>query len=143
MGVYFRIVQEHLLFFLGAFARVFPEVVGGRCDEVLKISKVEAVLDIGQCEEAPSSLDLGVIPEEHMDEVPGEASVGCDKTKHVARREPRSAIEVDSSIVDCVVGVQDQALVVNSLVCRVCTCDVEKFLGQEGEILGMPDVSVV
>lgn len=83
MGVYFRIVQEHLLLFLRSFALVPPEEISGRSQEILKTSKAQGLLDFSQRQEAPSGLDLGVIPEEHMNEAPSKTGVGSDKAEYI------------------------------------------------------------
>ena len=83
MGVYFRIVQQRLFFLIGSFAGVSPDEISGRCEKPLKISEGKVIFDASQCEEAPSGLDLGVVPEEHMNKVPSETSVSCDKAENV------------------------------------------------------------
>lgn len=84
MGVNFWIVQEDLFLFFRSLALVPPEEVGGGCKKVLEVSNTETVLEVAHSDEAPSRLDLGVIPQKHMDEVPGEAGVGCHKTENIA-----------------------------------------------------------
>ena len=73
-----------------------------------------------------------------MNEVAGKASITGDQSEHVGRCEPRRTVLLDRRCVDSVVRIQDQSLVVDLLECRICPCDIEKFLRQEGEVLRMP-----
>ena len=102
----------------------------------------ENALDVGVRSEPPGSGNVVVVPQEHVSECGGDGEVGAEDVGSVCGREVRNTELFEGGLVENVVRVEDCGLVVlreNGGVGGVG----EQKLGQEGEILGIPDVHVV
>ncbi|KKA16605.1 hypothetical protein T310_9785, partial [Rasamsonia emersonii CBS 393.64] len=88
------------------------------------------------------SIDVIKVPEKHVRERRGDAHVRGDEVCQVRSSQPRHTVLLQGLLIDGKIRAQDHRLVVGVIVRGVRVVG-EQQLGEEGEILRIPDIPVV
>ena len=112
---------------------VSPELPGARVQQLLQITRRRP---------HPSSFNVFEVPQHHVRQGGRQTHIGGDEVGDVSSCEPGDAFLRELGVVDFELVVEDEGLVVDNVAGAVGG-GVEEFLGEEGEVVGPPDVAVV
>jgi hypothetical protein len=91
---------------------------------------------------APSALQIVPVPKQHVDNCGSESGIRSNEVCDVSACQVRDPFDREFGFVDCEIRVQDECLVVDSVIRGGRSC-VEQRLGEERKFLGLPKISVV